>query len=563
MGNTMNSAKHVARLAHVVLLAFALTGCGQTAKPAGENRSGTLAQPSAEQVRAHMKILADDAMQGRETGTADYRGAAEYVAAQFAKFGLVALGDDGSFFQAVPFLSTRLVPESASLVIARGDEKRTLVFGVDFVTYGSFNADDESVTAGLVFVGYGINAPHYGHNDFAGLDCRGKILVRLTGAPPGFSTDERAYYSSSWVKNSTAVEQGAAGVITVRTPVDLPRLTWDRYLAAVGSSSMAWTDTEGRPAEEFPELRGQAVLGEAAATTLFENAGHDLQAVFARRAAGETGGFELGLTATLTRRSVREQTSSPNVIAMIPGADESMQGQYLLYTAHLDHLGIRSGKAGDDIHNGAYDNAAGVATMLEVARIMAAVPGTVRRGVVFAALTGEEKGLRGSSYLARHPPLDIDGMVAVINIDMPYLGFPIAEIMGLGVEHSSLKAALDVAALQAGLAYTADPRPELVRFIRSDQFSFVRRGVPGLNLKPGTRSSDPAFDGPAMHDAYLKEHYHQPSDDLELPFSQEGSERFARVALLLGMEVANGEQRPHWNTDDFFGQQFATDRTPH
>jgi len=556
-------AGHIARLTCIGLAALAFSGCGRATDTSNEGGSGPHAEPSAERVRAHMTVLADDAMQGREAGTAGYVRAAEYVAAQFAGFGLVPMGDDGSYFQSVPFLSTRLVPESASLVIVHGNEEWPLVFGEDFVTSGSFDADDESVTAALVFVGYGVDAPEHGHEDFTGVDTSGKILVRLTGAPPGFPTDERAYYSSSSVKNRSAVEHGAVGVITVRTPVDLPRLTWDRYVAAIGSSSMAWTDSDGRPFDTYPELKGEAVLGEAATETLFKTAGHDLDAIFARREAGETGAFDLGTVATLSRRSLRERTSAPNVIAMLPGADDSLQGQYLLYTAHLDHLGIRSGKAGDDIHNGAYDNAAGVATMLEVARVMAAKPETPRRTVVFAALTGEEKGLQGSSYLAQHPPFNIEGMVAVINIDMPYLGFPIAEIMGLGVEHSSLKPALENAALQAGLVYTPDPRPELVRFIRSDQFSFVRRGVPGLNLKPGARSSDPAFDGPAMHEAYLKDHYHQPSDDLELPFSQEGSERFARVALSLGLEVANGEQRPHWNADDFFGRQFAADRTPH
>jgi len=552
----------VARLTCVGLAALALSGCGRTTDAAVENRFGTRAELSAERVRAHMTILADDAMQGREAGTAGYVRAAEYVAAQFAGFGLAPMGDDGSYFQSVPFLSTRLVAESATLALTRDGQVWPLVFGEDFVTFGSFNADDESVTAALVFVGYGIDAPDHGHDDFAGVDASGKIIVRLTGAPPGFPTDERAYYSSSWVKDSVAVARGAVGVITVRTPVDLPRLTWDRYLSASGSTSMAWTDNDGSPFDTYPELKGEAVLSEAAAAMLFKTAGRDLDMVFARREWGETGAFELGIAATLSRRSLRDRTSAPNVIAMIPGTDAKLQGQYLLYTAHLDHLGIRKGKAGDDIHNGAYDNAAGVATMLEVARVMAADPETLRRAVVFAALTGEEKGLQGSSYLAQHPPLEIGSLAAVINIDMPYLGFPIAEIMGLGVEHSSLKAALENAASQAGLDYTADPRPELVRFIRSDQFSFVRRGVPGLNLKPGARSSDPAFDGPAMHEAYLKDHYHQPSDDLELPFSQEGSERFARVALLLGLQVANGGQRPRWNDGDFFAREFATNRAP-
>jgi Zn-dependent M28 family amino/carboxypeptidase len=259
----------------------------------------------------------------------------------------------------------------------------------------------------------------------------------------------------------------------------------------------------------------------------------------------------------MTRHSVQGRLSAPNVIGLVPGNDPALRGEYLLYTAHLDHLGVRQGESGEEIYNGAYDNAAGVATLLEVARAMASGPVKPGRSVIFAALTGEEKGLQGSFYLSNNMPVALENLVAVINIDMPFVGFPIADIMGLGVEHSSLQDALVGAAAQVGLDYTPDPRPELVRFIRSDQFSFVRRGVPGLNLKPGVRSSDPAFDGAAMHEAFLHDHYHQPADDLDLPFSPQGSAQFARVALQLGLNVADADRRPEWNRGDFFGDQFT------
>lgn len=534
-----------------------LATCGGSPDGNQEPLSAMLSEVSAGRVRTHLTILADDAMQGRETGTEGYLQAARYLASQFAEIGLTPLGDGGSYFQEVAFLSTRLAPESAVFTVYRGASELQLAFPEDFVSFGGYGEADEAVAAPLMFVGYGVHAPQHGHDDFAGVDANGRILVRLTGAPASFPTDERAFYSSSAVKNRFAVERGAVGVVTVRAPVDLPRLPWQRYLAAIGSSDMRWIEPDGTPFEAFPELTGEAVVSEAGAAKLFAFAEQDLEFLFAHHASGGTGSFELDLSASLRRRSVQHPLSAPNVIAKIAGSDPELHNEYLLYTAHLDHLGIRPGKQGDDIHNGAYDNAAGVATILEVARIMAGNPDAIRRSVIFAALAGEEKGLQGSSFLAHNPPVPVERIVAVINIDMPYLGFPIAEIMGLGVEHSTLQSALADAAERTDLEFIPDPRPELVRFIRSDQFSFVKRGVPGLNLKPGARSSDPAVDGAAMLEAYLNDHYHQPGDDLRLPFSGVGSERFTRVALVFGVNVANADQRPAWNEGDFFGARFC------
>lgn len=541
------------------LLAVALTVAGCQGEPdASTPKTGELSgKVSAERFRTHMEVLADDGMAGRETGSEGYLMAARYAASQFEGFGLVPAGDGAGFFQWVPFLSTRLDPESPRLLVHRGREEIDFAFPDDYVVYAGFTAGEQSVTADLAFVGYGIQAPAFGHDDFAGIDVDGKILVRLTGAPPQFTPDERAFYSSSAVKNALAVERGAVGLITVRTPVDLPRLPWQRYLSAIGSADMSWTLPDGVPHEAFPQIVAEAVVSEAGAASLFDLAGHDLEVQFARHESGQTDSFDMSLAATIGSRSVTERLSAPNVVAMIPGSDPRLRHEFVLYTGHLDHLGVRPSGTGDDIHNGAYDNSAGIATILESARIMAGSASRVRRSVLFAALTGEEKGLQGSSFMAENPPVPIACIVAVINVDMPYLGFPIGQIMGLGVEHSSLEASLKGAAGVVGLDFISDPRPELVRFIRSDQFSFVKRGIPGLNLKPGPLSADQRFDGGAMHGEYLANHYHQPSDELHLPFSPEGAKRFARAALELGLSIANADSRPRWNAGDFFGERFA------
>jgi Zn-dependent M28 family amino/carboxypeptidase len=246
------------------------------------------------------------------------------------------------------------------------------------------------------------------------------------------------------------------------------------------------------------------------------------------------------------------------VLGVIRGSDPLLNDEYVIYTAHLDHIGVRAAGSADEIHNGAFDNAAGIGVILEVAEALQRLP--LRRSVIFAAVTAEEKGLQGSSYLVNNPPVPIDRLVANINIDMPYLGFPIADIEAFGAEHSTLLAAVTQATAELGLDLTPDPMPEEVRFVRSDQFSFVRKGIPALAFKAGSQSTDPAIDGKAMLQDFLKNHYHQPSDDLSLPFSAEGATRFARAAARLGFLIANDDQRPEWNPGDFFGEKFAPRR---
>jgi Zn-dependent M28 family amino/carboxypeptidase len=345
--------------------------------------------------------------------------------------------------------------------------------------------------------------------------------------------------------------------MTVRTPVDQARRPWQRLLPGVGTPGMHWLDTEGRPFEGFPELAGSAILSESGAAKLFLAAGRDLPAIFARHANGETGSFDLGLSATVSRKSLQRSAQSANVVGLLKGSDPALANEYVIYTAHLDHIGIREGDDDDDIHNGAYDNAAGVAAILEIARAMALQTIAPRRSVIFAALTGEEKGLQGSSYFAKNPPVPAQSIVADINIDMPYLGFPVADIEAFGAEHSTLLMAVIKATAQTGMALTPDPMPEEVRFVRSDQFSFVREGIPAVAFKAGSKSFDPEVDGAAMLKDFLANHYHRASDDLNLPFSEEGARKFVQTALLFGLEVAEQEQRPRWNAGDFFGEKFA------
>ncbi len=547
-----------------LLVLLCLAGCGERAPAGSLTGEGephdldlALVTITGAGVRAHMEVLASDAMEGREAGTPGYERAADYVAAQFAALDLEPLGDDGGFLQQIRFFETRLDPASAALTLHAEGRDIPLEFRRDFVRSGGYGPAEETIKAPLTFVGYGITAPEYGHDDFAGIDVAGHVLVTFTGAPPHFATDQRAFYSSGRTKAARAVAAGAVGRLSVRTPVDQARRPWARYLPGIGRPGMRWLEASGVPHRAYPELAGSAVLSETGAEMLFAAAGRDLAALFESRAAGDTGSFALGLSATLARRSLQREIESANVIARLPGSDPQLASEHLIYTAHLDHIGIRPGFSGDDIHNGAYDNAAGIGIILEIARAMSAMATPPRRSVIFAAVTAEEKGLQGSSYLAKNPPAPAASLVANFNIDMPFLGFPVADVEAFGAEHSTLLAAVTAATAAEGLALTPDPMPEEVRFVRSDQFSFVQEGVPALAFKAGSKSADPEVDGKAMLSEFLSQHYHRPGDELGLPYSSEGAARFTRAALRLGIMVANADERPRWNDGDFFGEKFA------
>ncbi|MBT8079838.1 MAG: M28 family peptidase [Gammaproteobacteria bacterium] len=540
-----------------VLSMLALAACNSVEETPTNTRSGAANSITGAEIRQHMEVLAADDMRGRAAGTADYDRAADYVADRYRKIGLLPLGDGGSYFQSIRFFETRLAPGSASFSVARDDSQVELVFRDDFIRAGGYGEQDEDITAPLVFVGHGIVAPEYGHDDFADVDVAGKILVSLSGAPPGFATDQRAFYSSSRGKQAIAMERGAVGIINVRTPVDQKRRPWERYLAGVGSPGMRWLDEEGAPHQGYPQLAGSATVSEAGAEKLFALADADLDALFTKHAAGDTGSFDMDISATLGRRSNQRTVRSSNVVGMLKGSDPELRGQYIVYTAHLDHIGVRPGSDGDDIHNGAYDNAAGIGTILEIAAAMAVMDTGPRRSIIFAAVTAEEKGLQGSSYFAMNPPVPAEQLVANINIDMPYLGFPVGDVHAFGAEHSTLLSAVQEATILSGLELTPDPLPDEVRFVRSDQFSFVKQGVPALALKPGSMSLDPATDGAAALDDFLKNHYHRASDDLSLPYDNAAAERFARTGLLVGLIVADRQARPRWNDGDFFGDKFA------
>lgn len=516
--------------------------------------------PIENRLAAHIAFLADDVLEGRGTGTAGYTVAARYVASQFQQMGLRPAGDSNRWFQEVPLIESRLDPEGTRAELRSGSETVVLEYNIDYLASPSFSQEEETVTAPLVFAGFGVHAPELGYDDFDGLDLRGKIAVVLAKAPPRFPATSLAHHSHIRQKSKALIERGAVGLITVPTPKDLEEMPWARAVIQSRFPAMRWVQSDGRPADAFEPLKASIRVSPAGAGKLFAHAPTTLAQILDAANRSEPPRFPLGVTATVTTRSAQRRLSSPNVIGILPGNDPVLARESVVITAHLDHQGIGTAVNGDTIYNGAYDNAIGVAMMLEIARELTGDGKRPARTVVFAAVTAEEKGLRGSEYLATHLPPDAGRPVANLNLDMVLVTAPTRRFTILGIEHSTLRTPVEAAARQFELELVPDPRPDRVTFVRSDQYSFIRQGVPAIFPKVASSPDDPTPARGISPETFTKEHYHRPSDDLSLPRDAGSSVRFVRFMAEVASQVAQQQSAPAWNAGDFFGETFGKAR---
>lgn len=525
--------------------------------------SGPLAQAldaiKAPAVKAHMAFLADDLLEGRMAGTRGYDLAARYVASQLAAIGLQPAGDDGTFFQAVPLVESRL--EQGTLTIKpQAGAPRVLTFREDFMMSGDLLRATSQVEAPLAFAGFGISAPELSHDDYAGRDVRGKVVVLLSNAPSRFPSEQRAHHGSRRLKAELAAAKGAVGILFVRTSEDEKTTPWPRMLGNFETPAAAWLTKAGIPADAHEEIKGTALLSPSGAAKLFEGAPVTLEAVLAEAEKGTPKGFDFPAAAAMTTRSAQRRFSSPNVVARLPGSNASLANTAVVFSAHLDHIGIGTAVNGDTIYNGAFDNALGTGALIETARALAGLPERPARSMVFAFVTAEERGLVGSDFFAHNLPAAVGRPIANVNMDMPILMFPIDTVVAFGAEHSTLGDIATRAAALAGLKLIPDPMPEQTLFVRSDQYSFVRTGVPSVFLVPGFTSSDAKIDGQALFHEFLTKHYHQPSDQIDLPIDAGAVERFTRANVAIGYLIASSTEEPRWHADSFFGKTFGRSR---
>ncbi|HEX7113823.1 MAG TPA: M28 family metallopeptidase [Steroidobacter sp.] len=517
-------------------------------------------QVRADAIRGHVEFLASDLLEGRAAASRGYDVAAAYVAAQFRQAGLEPAGEEETYYQTVPLLeATPVLPgSSAELVLEEGT--RRFEYGTHYLPSADFLSASSTLSAPLVFVGFGLEAPELDHRDLEGLDIQGRIAVAFSGAPAKFSNHERAYYSSERLKFRTLAERGAVGVVMVDSPADARRIPWERRVSMSWTPQMRWLNEAGEPQDAFPQLKLRFRFNHEAAAQLFEGASLSFEDVLALAEAGEPQGFELPGMLTLSATTGLRRTESRNVLGLIPGADAQLKNEYIVLTAHLDHLGRGSAVAGDPLYNGAQDNAVGVAIILEIARALKASGVKPRRSLLFAAVTAEEKGLLGSDFLAHRLIADGKRVVAALNVDMPLPMAPVQDVVVLGAEHSTLGPLARNAAQAHGYRLSPDPMPEEVVFIRSDQYSFIRQGIPALMIMSGTRAKQADDDVASMRRDFLQNHYHRPSDEVSQPLDYSLAADLARINLRVALEAATQQSRPRWHANDFFEVKFGSSR---
>lgn len=543
--------------------ALSLAAC---ATPSGsdvsvENETATAisriaaAETSADRIEQDILFLADDLRQGREAGTQGYEDAAKYVAARFENLGLTAAGDDG-WFQSVTLRSATRELETAKMTLTDQSGQQTDFVHLDDYLIGLSMAEASfDVSAPAVFVGYGVSAPEIGHDDFDGVDVRGKIVVAFSGTPGGLDSEKRAFYRSNDYKMRTAAENGAVGFVTLLSASQLERFSWDRLTANPQRARTTWVHPDGIGEISAREIRGTATLSPAGAEKLFAGTQYsyaDLQKI---ESADDTPlpSIDLNKKITLQGSATFSEETSPNVAGMIKGNDPVLANEVLVLTAHLDHVGVNQPRNGgnDFIHNGAMDNAMGVSAMLEAARAFkSGVP--PKRTVVFLAVTAEEKGLIGSDYFAHYPTVAKEQIVANVNLDMPLALFPFTDVIAFGAERSSLGAIVQEAAASMNVGVIPDPIPEQGIFTRSDHYRFVEQGIPSVFLFIGFGNG-----GEEVFSNFMREHYHQPSDDLQLPINYEAAARFADLNYAVARQIADAEKAPSWIEGDFFGELFG------
>jgi len=508
-------------------------------------------------IRANMSYLADDLLEGRGTGTRGYSLAALYVRSRFEALGLKPAGVNGDYFQQVPLRRLTVVPEGTTLEIIRHPQIQRLALGRDFITGGNALVTYSPSEGPMAFVGYGVSAPEFGYDDFAAVDVRGKIVVELFGAPSTFPSAPRAYYSDGYVKAKIAAAHDAIGVIGVWAGPMSERIPFERLVRFYQEPQLRWLDAAGVPNEAVPEIHASAMVSEKGAAILFQGARKTLRQALDDAAQNKPQGFSLVGDAAIHLTTRFTAVESPNVAAILPGSDAALKNEYVVFSAHLDHLGIGEPIRGDVIYNGALDNASGVSGMLEIARAFSEMPTPPRRSILFLAVTGEEAGLLGSDYFAHVPTVPISKIVADINMDGIALLYDFRDVVGLGAEHSSLSRELADVAQHMNLEVSPDPMPEEVYFVRSDQYSFVRQGVPAVFLSEGFKTMNPSLNGKSISLEWESTIYHTPQDDMKQKLKFDAGAKFARVDMAIGYEVAQETERPHWNAGDFFLIKFG------
>ncbi len=505
----------------------------------------------AEKIRATVKLLSDNSYEGRGTGQKGGDMAADWIAAQFKSYGLVPAGDNGTYFQNINFFGvTTDAKQTQFAFVPKSGAEIALKYADDYVANDLSHAEKSEINAPIVYVGYGINAPEYNWDDYKGVDVKGKVLLMLVNEPtsddPAFFKGRALTYYGRWTyKYEEAARRGAVGVVLVHK-TEMASYGWEVVRNSWTGESSLLRDEKG------PKLKSAGWIQLEVAGKLAKAAGMDLEQMMKDASSRSFKPVELPVNVKETIVSRVRPFASRNVIGKVSGSDNALAKQAIIYTAHYDHLGIHRDEPGDNIYNGAADNATGCGIVLELARVFAA-GAKPKRTVFFAAVTAEEQGLLGSKYLGQHPPVPAQDISLDLNFDdVQPLGEPL-QLVATGAERTTVYPLVEEIAKSFDLAIQPDSLPEAGHYYRSDHFSLARVGVPAFSINEGRlfKGHDLAW-GEEKERDYVAHRYHQPSDEYRADMDFSADAKLARFGYALGWEVANQPELAGWQRGDEF-----------
>ena len=496
---------------------------------------------------AHVEYLASDRLEGRGTGSPGFEEAAEYVEKEFREARLQPAGVNG-YAQPVAFSVVQLDEAHSSLALLRGGKAEPVKFGDEAYLMAGASTSGQ-LQAQAVFVGYGLSIPEARYDDLAGQNLKGKIAVYVTGGPASLPAEVKAHYQSNEERSKAFLKTGAVGAVILQNPL-AAEIPWSRMADARFSQHMELKGVSGA-ASLWPKVK--IMWNPEYAEKLFRGSGHTLQEILDD--LGEEKPlphFPLAVAIRARTAVKRSEAKAENIAGVLPGSDPKLKKEFVVVSAHLDHLGTGTPVNGDKIYNGAMDDASGVASVIEIATHMAQSGAKPKRSILFLTVTGEEKGELGSQYFAAHPTV-AGPIVADINMDMYLPLFPLKYLEVQGLNESTLGDDIRAVCKEAGVEVQADKEPEHVRFIRSDQYSFIKKGVPALAFKFGWLPNTPEQ---KLFQDWYKERYHGPADDVTQPVDKEAAAQFDAILEKLALRVADAAERPEWKKESFF-RRFA------
>lgn len=511
-------------------------------------------QIDTNRIKNHVAYLASDALLGRKPGKPGYQKAVDYVIEEYKKLGITPSGENGGFTQKVILRNSKLIKEKADLTFLMADgSKKTLIYADEYSLLPNPEHAKIGFNAPLVFVGAGVDAPEIGFKDYEGIEVKGKICVVLQKTPTNVPANVRLHLRYPATFQEYALKHGAIGVLLCNYENNAARFKIGANLSLQSGTTVS-VKPDGKITPSASLQGGKIQVAGSITVDVFKDImianNLNLEEIWKKLEAGENVSQNLNIRALGNYESINSDIISYNVIGKIEGSDKKLKKEFVIHSAHLDHLGVGKAINGDSIYNGAHDNASGVASALEIARMYSLLKVKPKRSMLFLMVTAEEMGLLGSAYFANNPTIPKKNIVVDVNTDMPTFLANLESIAPLGAEHSSLMKIVETAAQTLGLSVEPDPEPTEGRFVRSDQYSFVKAGIPALHVKFGHKNSNPNLAEEVKK--WREANYHKPSDEVTNGFFWTAGKKYAQVNFLISYMVSEDQKRVTWNEGDFF-----------